>query len=403
MNDLTQKFNLHCRNCDATYKPQESLYRCPSCDSRLWVEYPKKIRFDLDALAKHGMWKHFSHLPLLSEKYITSIGEGDTPLVELKQENSRVFVKSENINPTGTYKDRPASLAVSRALELGGKGVTVASDGNTAPAVAAYAAMAGLDCVVFMPKETPVLRYSQAAAFGAKIILIDGDVNDCLELANQLTETAGYHHCSTAGYVNPYQFEANKTIAFEIVENLLDAPDWVSLPLGGGGLLIGLYLGFKELYEAGITTKIPQFLPVQSASCAPFVLATESSKPVERWKGKIDTIAFPIAVPYPPDGDAALACLQDAGGKALAVNDEKLLQAVRHLAKTYGVLSEPAGGVSFAGYLQARADKVVGDDETTVCVISGTGLKSIETFIGNHTEIFSILGTIDEVQKLLKA
>lgn len=401
MSHDTSAFILRCRSCNSTYQAQSTYYRCPACDSKLWVEYLKRASFRTEGPVTRGMWKYLTHLPLLSAENIVSLGEGETPLIKLGKEESLTYIKTENINPTGTYKDRPASLAVSRALELGASGVTVASDGNTAPAVAAYAAMAGLDCVVFMPKETPLLRYTQAAAFGAKIILIDGNVNVCLELADQLTKVTGYHHCSTAGNINPYQFHANKTIAYEIFNVLSDAPDWVALPLGGGGLLIGIYLGFQDLFDAKITTKIPKFLPVQSSECAPFVTAAEQETAVERWTSKIDTIAFPIAVPYPPDGDTALTYLKESKGKAIAVTDEHLLSSIKYLAQTYGVLAEPAGGVSYAGFLQAQSESIISKDETTVCIISGTGLKSIETFSDNKQNVFSIAGTIEEVQSLL--
>jgi threonine synthase len=396
-----EKFHMHCQSCGADYDAHQSLYRCPACKGRLWVHFDQQIAFDEDA-TERGMWRYRKHLPLVNEDDFVTLGEGDTPLVELTHETSRAFLKTESINPTGTYKDRPASLAVSRARELGALGVTVASDGNTAPAVAAYAAKAGLDCVVFMPKETPVYRYSQAAAFGARIMLIEGNVNDCLELANQLSHTAGYHHCSTAGYVNPYQFEANRTISYEIVQGLGDAPDWVSLPLGGGGLLIGLHLGFKELYAAGKTSRIPRLLPVQSAACAPFVRAAETNQPVRKWDEQVNTIAFPIAVPYPPDGDAALACLAESKGKAIAVTDDHLLKSVRYLASRYGVFAEPAGAVSFAGYLMAREKQIIQEDETLVGVISGTGLKSMETFIGEHNAVHTIPSTIEAIMEIIE-
>lgn len=395
-----KSFYLRCDVCGIDYEESLGLYQCPSCGGRLWVRYNDSITLSTNSPVR-GMWRYQAYLPLVEKNHYISLGEGDTPLIKLEYEKSPVLLKCENINPTGTYKDRPASLAVSRARELGAAGVTVASDGNTAPAVAAYAAKANLDCIVFMPQETPPFRYTQAAAFGARIILIDGDVNACLELADQLSKATGYHHCSTAGYVNPYQLEANRTISYEIVESLGDAPDWVSLPLGGGGLMIGLYLGFRQLYEAGKTSRIPRLLPVQSASCAPFVRAAKLNCRLERWTKPVRTIAFPIAVPYPPDGDAALKYLHESGGEAIAVTDTRLLEGVRYLASKYGVFAEPAGAISFVGYMMALEEGIIRAEETLVGIISGTGLKSMETFVGNHTMVHTIVGTIAEVLSLI--
>ncbi|GAB1428547.1 hypothetical protein MASR2M17_19770 [Aminivibrio sp.] len=164
----------------------------------------------------------------------------------------------ETANPTGTYKDRPASVSVSRARELGAKGVIVASDGNAAPAVAAYAARAGLACVVFMPGETPRERLQQTAAYGANILLLDGDINDCLDRAKDVGVFLNFHNCSTTVSLNPYQVEGDKTIAYEIVDQLGFCPDWITVPIGGGSLLSGIVKGLKEMREAGKISRLPK-------------------------------------------------------------------------------------------------------------------------------------------------
>ena len=400
--EVEEKFRLFCHNCKSYYSAKSGVYNCPECKGRLSVEYTKnEFHIKKTSNLHRGMWKYFSRLALLDSKYIVSLGEGDTPLVKLDNKNFECYLKTESLNPTGTYKDRPASLGVSRARELGANGITVASDANTAPAVAAYSAKAGLDCIVFMPKITPRYRFLQALAYGARVLLIDGTVNDCINLANIVALEKGFHNCSTAGIVNPYELEANRTIAYEIVEDLGDAPDWIALPLGGGGLMVGMCLGFQDLVDSGEISTMPKFLPVQVDSCSPFVLAAETNTKVKEWREIIETIAFPIAVPYPPDGNVALEYLKIAGGTALSVSDEEILEAVYDISNNYGILAEPAGAVSFTGVLKAHRNKIVKDSESCVAIISGTGLKSMDIFSDLENNIYTIDNDINKVLKVL--
>jgi len=176
------------------------------------------------------------------------------------------------------------------------------------------------------------------------------------------------------------KFEANKTISYEIIEKLGHSPDWVAVPVGGGGLLVGTMCGFQELYNFKKISKIPRILAVQAEACSPFVNAYVNNKHIVKWEGVFKTKAFPIAVPYPPDGVIALDFLKQSGGYAVAIKEKEILRSVKNLAQNMGILAEPAGGISFAGILEARRKGIIKKQENCVAVITGTGLKSLDVF-----------------------
>jgi len=379
------KFRMRCCSCGTEFGCNENLARCSTCGGVLSVKYKE---LDFASISGNfnsnfqGMWKHIAVLPIISDKPVT-LGEGGTPLVHLEgwtRMGSRIFAKLETMNPTGTYKDRPASVSVSRALEMGARGITVASDGNAAPAVAAYAANANIPCVVFMPKGTPKERTIQACAYGAKNILVIGDINDCLNRAEDAAKYLGFVNCSTAVTVNPYQIEADKTIGFEIVEQLGHCPDWISLPLGGGSLLCGMIKGLRELFKARVIEKMPRIIVSQAEVCSPFVRAFKSGLPICREDKQSPTLALTIAVPYPPDGAYAMDALKSVKGDAVAVTEEELLVTIDRLARKYGILAEPSGAASLAGLVRKEKEGIFEEGAEIVVVITGTGLKTLEIF-----------------------
>jgi len=396
------KFILKCENCQKNFSSESGYYVCPICNGRIKIIYKNDNKF-VESYPKifSGMWKYYCCLPI-EKGNVISLGEGGTPLLNANNYyDVNLWIKNETINPTGTYKDRPASVGITRAKELNANGIVVASDGNTGPAVAAYSARAGLPCIVLMPKKTPSCRYTQAASFGAKIFLIDGSVNDCINLSNKITEIKGYHNCTTASTVNPYQIEANKTISYEIIEKLGHSPDWVAVPIGGGGLLVGMMRGFQELYNSKNISSIPRILAVQAENCSPFVNAYVSNKNIVKWVGVFKTKAFPIAVPYPLDGDIALDFLKQSGGYAIAIKEKEIIRSVKNLAQNMGILSEPAGGISFAGILEARRKEIIKKQENCVAVITGTGLKSLDVFNKLQKSIYSFPNDVKQMLDFL--
>lgn len=393
------KYQLICQACNKIFSSESGLYTCPACQSSLRVEYldPRTVFKDHNQLP--GIWKYFSKLPLESESFI-SMGEGCTPLLHLGNRTSStidIWVKNESLNPTGTYKDRPASVSVSKAKELGAKGVVVASDGNAAPAVAAYAAKGDVPCIVLMPQKTPELRYLQAAAYGAKIILIDGSINDCLDIAREIANKTGYHNCCTANTVNPYQIEGNKTLSFEILDQLLEVPDWVAVPVGGGGVLSAVGKGFQEMKKSGRIERIPRILAVQAQNCAPLVAAFSGDGVIRKLEQVQDTIAITIALPYPPDGEMALDYIKQSNGHAIAVTEEEIMSSVFHLSGKHGILSEPSGAVSFSGLMKAHDQGIIQYGEKCVAILTGSGLKTIEAFKKGLENVISVPNDIESV------
>ncbi len=376
------KYKLVCDSCQRFFPSDSGLYVCPGCQSRLRVEYTdSRVDFS-NSGSLPGIFRFLPKLPLDGESFI-SLGEGITPAILLEdtiQMGVKIWIKNESLNPSGTYKDRPAAVSVSKAKELDAKGVVVASDGNAAPAVAAYAAKGGLPCIVLMPQKTPELRYLQAKAYGAQIFLVKGTINDCLDMAMEIANETEYHNCSTSNSANPYQIEGNKTISFEIADQFLDIPDWVAVPVGGGGLLSGVVKGFEELKEGKVIDKIPKMLAVQAKNCAPLVEAFSRNDVVRKLEDTRETIALTIALPYPPDGDMALGYLKRSDGFAVAITEEEIMQGVFRLSSRHGIIAEPSGAVSFAGLLSAVAQGIIQPGERCVAVVTGTGLKTIEIY-----------------------
>ena len=387
---------LKCIKCGESYKLDSGFYQCPKCEGQLKFlnSNPKFIH----EKNRSGIWKYFKELPLINEENIISLGEGSTPLIKCDREKEyQIWLKNETINPTGTYKDRPASVGVSKAKELKADGVIVASDGNAAPAVAAYAARGNLKAVVLMPEATPSINYLQTAALGAKVILVEGSINDCIDLAAEISNKGDLHNCSTTISVNPYQVEGNKTIVFEILyQEKLDL-DYIAVPVGGAGLLIGTARGILELEKFNLLNKTPGIIAVQTAVCSPFVRAFKEKSAIRKWEAEFKTKATKIALPYPPDGEIALEYLNKLDGRAVAVTEAEIIEAAGELAAGYGVLAEPSGAVSYAGLKKAYRNKIIDKNSKSLAFITGSGLKTIQDFKELDNEIFHVKNDYQEI------
>ena len=300
--------------------------------------------------------------------------EGATPLVyapRLSQMTGcTVHLKVEGHNPTGSFKDRGMTMAVTEAVAHGKQAVLCASTGNTSASAAAYAARAGITCAVLIPQGKIAMgKLAQAVMHGAKIIQIDGNFDDCLELARKLT--ADYPTISLVNSVNPVRIEGQKTAAFEIVDALGTAPDVHALPVGNAGNITAYWRGYTEYYRDGLTDKLPQMLGTQAAGAAPLVLGKPVSKP--------ETLATAIRIGSPASWDGAMAAREESGGTFLAATDDELLAAYRLVARDEGVFVEPASAASVAGLLKAVADGWVRSGSTVVCTVTGHGLKDPDT------------------------
>lgn len=331
------------------------------------------------AAAVHTPWPgliaaYRDRLPGAADWTPVTLLEGGTPLVwapRLSEETGcDVHLKVEGLNPTGSFKDRGMTMAVTDAVARGQQAVLCASTGNTSASAAAYAARAGITCAVLIPQGKIAMgKLAQAVMHGAKIIQIDGNFDDCLELARKLT--ADYPTISLVNSVNPVRIEGQKTAAFEIVDALGTAPDVHALPVGNAGNITAYWKGYTEYRRDGLTEKLPRMLGTQAAGAAPLVLGEPISHP--------ETIATAIRIGSPASWGSAVAAKQESGGRFLAATDEEILDAYHLVAQREGVFVEPASAASIAGLLKSVADGWVKPGSTVVCTVTGHGLKDPDT------------------------
>jgi threonine synthase len=325
------------------------------------------------------MWRYRRHLPVSARAEPTTLGEGGTPLIGAPRldPSGGLLLKNETTNPTASFKDRPVAVAATVARELGLSGLICASTGNTGVAVAAYAARAGLPAACVVPKATPSAKLLQIEAVGAHIVRVDGDYSDAHALARSAAENFGWANLSST-YVNPYMLEGDKTVAYEIFEQLGERfPDWMLVPVGAGPLLTAIYKGFQELGATGVAT--PRMVAVQAAGCAPIVRAFEAeADEVREWEHPVDTAASSIADPlrgYPEDGTRTLSAVRQSGGRAVAISEKEMFGAMVDLASSEGLFVEPGAAVAVAAYRELADRKIIGAEERAVIVLTGHGLK----------------------------
>jgi len=380
---------IECTKCGEKYKSGLN-YNCTKCGSILDIKYDyEKIRDRIDMrrlpISGSGVWRYKELLPIENPSNIVSLNEGSTPLYKAERLGEafglrNLYVKDETRNPTGSFKDRPITVAVSKARELGVGTVASSSSGNAGGSLAAYAAKAGLNCIIFAPSSTLDSKLIPIALYGSRIVIVDGTVSDAFYLAKKASEEHGWFN-ATSTFVNPYQLEGDKTVAYEMVEQTGgEVPDWVFIPIGAGPLLVGCWKGFKELNLLGCTTKLAHMVGIQAEGCAPIVKAfRENTDKVDSW-GKLTTIVYAIADPlvgYSQDGTYTLRNIRESGGVAEACSDKEILDSVKLLANKEGIFAEPAGAAVVAGAKKLLDEGKVGSDENVVCVVTGTGLKQM--------------------------
>jgi len=305
------------------------------------------------------------YLPVSESTPVVTLLEGGTPLVPAPRLSERVgasvWLKVEGANPTGSFKDRGMTMAISKALEEGAKAVVCASTGNTSASAAAYAARAGLTCAVLIPEGYIALgKLAQALIHGARVLQIRGNFDEALELVRELPLRAPV---TVVNSVNPYRIEGQKTGAFEIIDVLGDAPDIHCIPVGNAGNITAYWRGYCEYRQDGRASKLPRMLGFQAAGAAPIVLGHKVDAP--------DTIATAIRIGNPASWYSATAAAAESGGAIDSVTDDEILEAYRYLAEHESIFCEPASGASVAGLLKAR----VAPGSTVVCVLTGHGLK----------------------------
>ncbi len=316
--------------------------------------------------------RYADRLPVSSATPVVTLYEGNTPLIPAPVLSERtgceVYLKVEGSNPTGSFKDRGMTVAVSKAVESGAKAIICASTGNTSASAAAYAARAGLTCAVLVPTGKIALgKLAQALVHGARLLQVAGNFDDCLALASKLSQD---YPVALVNSVNPDRIQGQKTASFEIVESLGDAPDVHCLPVGNAGNITAYWMGYREEFEAGNATRRPRMLGFQASGAAPIVNGAAVRDP--------STIATAIRIGNPASWTQALAARDESGGAIAAVTDRDILAAYKLLARSTGVFVELASAASVAGLLQAVEAGVVTRGCTVVCTVTGHGLKDPE-------------------------
>ncbi|OFT25197.1 threonine synthase [Brevibacterium sp. HMSC08F02] len=312
------------------------------------------------------------HLAIDSQAQPVSLGEGGTPLIFAEKLSERtgaeVYVKYEGMNPTGSFKDRGMTAAITAAKAAGAKAVICASTGNTSASAAAYATKAGMTCAVLVPKgKIAPGKMSQAVAHGAQLLEVDGNFDDCLTLCRKLSESYPVHLVNS---VNPDRIEGQKTAAFEVVDALGKAPDIHALPVGNAGNITAYWKGYTEYAQKGLADSTPRMWGFQAAGAAPLVTGHPVDEP--------ETIATAIRIGNPASWDKAIAARDESGGLIDSVEDEQIIRAHRLLSSTEGVFIEPGSAASIAGLLKMHEAGQVPQGAVIVCTVTGHGLKDAD-------------------------
>jgi len=382
-----KKIFLQCREChkqyDSTFK-----YICDDCFGPLDVhyEFPEITKESFNG-REQTYWRYFELLPIVDKSNIVSINAGMTPLVKAEKLGkelglNNLYVKNDSVNPTFSFKDRPAGVAISKAKEFGLKSVGCASTGNLASATAAHAAKAGFPCYIFAPSDIEHAKIAQALSYGCEYISVDGTYDDANRIAAQIGDSKG------VGVVNinmrSYYVEGSKTLAYEVAEQLgWKVPDQLIVPTGSGAMLNAICKGFEELESVSLIDKVSTMHMncAQPRGCAPIVDAFKKNitdvTPVEN----PDTVAKSLAIGDPGDGRYVLKRLKQYNGIAEETNNKEILDAILLLAKTEGIFTEPAGGVSVSVVKKMVEDGKIDKDETVVCYVTGNGLKATESIM----------------------
>jgi threonine synthase len=336
-----------------------------------------------------------SRLPVPADVPVVSLGEGGTPLLPARVLSEltgcSVYLKVEGGNPTGSFKDRGMTVAVTLAVARGARTVICASTGNTSASAAAYAARAGIGCAVLVPKGSIALgKLAQALAHGAQLLQVDGNFDDCLELVRKL---AADYPVALVNSINPERLQGQKTAAFEIVDALGDAPDVHCLPVGNAGNIAAYWLGYTEYLAGGQATKAPRMLGFQAAGAAPLVTGQPVANPV--------TVATAIRIGSPASWQLAEDARDSSGGLIGSVTDEQILAAYHLLAEREGVFGEPASAAGVAGLLQARETGQVAPGSVVVCTITGHGLKDPDIAVAGARQPVTISIDVEAAAKAL--
>ena len=382
--------HLECAACGLCHEAQGLLNLCRECGKPLLVRYdlaPAERTLRRDSLQgrRPDLWRYREVLPVRNDENIVSLGEGWTPLLPLRRLGRQLgmkelYVKDESQNPTQSFKARGMAVAVSMAKELGAKKLAVPSAGNAGGALAAYAALAGLECFIYMPKDTPQANIVECEQTGAHVTLLDGLITDCGAEIGKRKDAEGWFDVSTLK--EPYRVEGKKTLGYELAEQLnWKLPDVIIYPTGGGTGLIGMWKAFDEMEQMGwIGAQRPRMVTVQAEGCAPIVRAFEAGKRFADEFPDAATVASGLRVPRAIGDFLILDALRTSGGTAVAVSDRELISATAEIGAAEGLFCAPEGAACLPALRKLLESGQVQPDEQVVLFNTGAGVKYLEAF-----------------------
>lgn len=361
------KITLRCQSCQRRYFSSTTVWKC-HCGGLLSVDFHARFPREKIRKRKPSLWRYREALPIEHDRHIISFDEGFTPLTEEQFFGKKVFVKQDHLFPSGSYKDRGASILVSKIKELGIKQVVEDSSGNAGAAIAAYCAKAGIECHIYVPEKTSSGKLLQIERYGAYLHKINGSRKDTAYTAEQQAKTMYYASHSW----NPYFFHGTKTFIFEIVEQLgWTAPDILLVPVGNGTLLNGAFLGLKELQHEKIIDKLPRIIGVQAENCAPIADAWKNRGELGGYTTTKETIAEGIAIEHPVRIHDILHALKETYGDMVTVTEKEICHALQYIRRK-GYYIEPTSAVAIAGFKKLYTKK----NNCVVIPLTGHGLKT---------------------------
>lgn len=384
---------LECTYCDAKYPHDQLINLCrnPECGKVLFPRYDldlikKEINRDVFSKRSPNMWRYKELMPVISESNIVSLGEGFTPLIRASNLGEKLglnnlLIKDETMNPTGSFKARGLSSAISKAKELGVKSITIPSAGNAGGAMAAYGALAKLETYVFMPKDTPLANKVETIAYGAKVELVDGYITDAGKFSQELVASKGAFDVSTLK--EPYRVEGKKTMGFEIAEQLKwDLPEFIIYPTGGGTGIVGIWKAFHELKKLGwINGPMPKMICVQAEGCSPIVDAFLNGEDFAEPFKNAHSIASGMKVPAAIGDYLVIRSLRESGGTGLKVSDQEMVKGVKDLSESEGIFAAPEGGATVAGLLKLIELGQINEKNKVLLLVTGSGFKYLDKLV----------------------
>ncbi|MBX3081631.1 MAG: threonine synthase [Anaerolineae bacterium] len=407
--------HFQCTICGAQYEPDAVTYTCPVCGpaGTLDIVYNyRKLHKTLTAkqLTKKTpptMWRYGPLLPIIEPSYIPPLPIGWTPLLDVPRlanvlVQNQLWLKDDGRNPTASLKDRASAMVVARALQMKAPVVTTASTGNAAAALAGVCASVGMRAVIFVPAKAPPAKIAQLLVYGATVLLVDGTYDQAFDLCVQAAEEYGWY-CRNTG-MNPYTTEGKKTAALEIAEQLgWKPPDVVLVSVGDGSIIGGQYKGWHDLYELGWIEHMPRLIGVQAEGSSSVAKAwRDGTDPATMQPGPADTIADSISASLPRDRVKAVRAARATNGAYVTVSDQDILAAIPELAQHSGVFAEPASAAAYAGLKEARKQGLVSPDDRVVLLLTGSGLKDVNSAMKSVGAGYPVAAEIADVRRVVE-